>query len=45
MIFVDIHCHFDFPPFIHDIEDSFSRAMKAGVTDIIVPAVGIENFE
>ncbi|HGJ5884317.1 TatD family hydrolase [Arsenophonus sp.] len=44
-MFVDTHCHFDFPPFIHDIEDSFSRAVKAGVTDIIVPAVGIENFE
>ncbi|CAA2930403.1 putative deoxyribonuclease YjjV [Arsenophonus endosymbiont of Bemisia tabaci Q2] len=44
-MFVDTHYHFDFRPFIHDIEDSFSRAVKAGVTDIIVPVVGIENFE
>lgn len=44
-MFVDTHCHFDFPPFIHDIEDSFLRATKVGVTDIIIPAVGIENLE
>lgn len=44
-MFIDTHCHFDFPPFIHDIKDSFLRAAKVGVTDIIIPAVGIENFE
>lgn len=44
-MFVDTHCHFDFPPFIHDIEDSFLHAAKVGVTDIIIPSVGIENLE
>ncbi|ELZ5939585.1 TatD family hydrolase [Providencia sp. 21OH12SH02B-Prov] len=43
--FIDTHCHFDFPPFVGAIDESLCLAEKAGVTDIIIPAVSVDNFE
>lgn len=44
-IFIDTHCHFDFPPFCGDETQSIQRAALAGVRRIIVPAVEAERFE
>ncbi len=43
-VFIDTHCHFDFPPFCADEPDSIARAAKAGVQRIIVPAVEAARF-
>ncbi|MEZ3500696.1 TatD family hydrolase [Pantoea sp. KPR_PJ] len=45
MRFIDTHCHFDFPPFVGDEENSIARAADAGVERIIVPAVDASRFE
>lgn len=42
--FVDTHCHFDFPPFTGDEEQSIEKAAEAGVQAIIVPAVEAAYF-
>nr|WP_282553405.1 TatD family hydrolase [Providencia sneebia] len=42
--FIDTHCHFDFPPFIESIEQSLLLAEQAGVSKIIIPTVGADNF-
>lgn len=44
MRFIDTHCHFDFPPFVDDAEQSIARAAEAGVEKIIVPAVDVSRF-
>lgn len=44
MKFIDTHCHFDFPPFVDDAEQSIARAVEAGVEKIIVPAVDVSRF-
>ncbi|SNY68761.1 TatD family hydrolase [Enterobacter sp. CC120223-11] len=43
--FTDTHCHFDFPPFVDDIENSLNLAAQAGVTKIVVPATEAARFE
>lgn len=43
--FTDTHCHFDFPPFVDDVENSLTRAAQAGVTRIIIPATEASRFE
>lgn len=43
-IFVDTHCHFDFPPFRGHESESLARAAEAGVQKIIIPAVTAEGF-
>lgn len=44
-MFIDTHCHFDFPPFIDDIQDSLQRASQAGIKKIIVPAVDLASVK
>lgn len=44
MRFIDTHCHFDFPPFLADEENSLACALAAGVERIIVPAIGASRF-
>lgn len=44
-VFVDTHCHFDFPPFYGDEEASLALAAQVGVQQIIVPAVTADRFE
>ncbi|WP_312629914.1 TatD family hydrolase [Scandinavium sp.] len=43
--FTDTHCHFDFPPFVDDIENSLVLAARAGVSKIIVPATEATRFD
>lgn len=43
--FTDTHCHFDFPPFVDDIENSLQLAARAGVSKIIVPATEATRFD
>ncbi|OAT50175.1 metal-dependent hydrolase [Providencia heimbachae] len=44
-LFIDTHCHFDFPPFSDTLDNSLYLAKQAGVRDIIIPAVSVDNFE
>ncbi|WP_312240923.1 TatD family hydrolase [Pantoea sp.] len=44
MKFIDTHCHFDFPPFTGDEQNSIVRAAEAGVEKLIVPAVDAGGF-
>lgn len=44
-VFIDTHCHFDFPPFVHHEQSSLKFAAEAGIERIIVPAVTAEMFE
>ena len=44
-VFIDTHCHFDFPPFVHHEQNSLKLAAEAGVERIIVPAVTAEMFD
>lgn len=45
MRFTDTHCHFDFPPFAENVENSLALAAKAGVEKIILPSVDASRFE
>jgi TatD DNase family protein len=42
--FIDTHCHFDFPPFSDDEQESLASASIQGVRQIIVPAVAAQYF-
>ena len=42
---IDTHCHLDRPEFDADRDDVLSRARAAGVTDLVVPAVGPEGWD
>ncbi|WP_340621619.1 TatD family hydrolase [Xenorhabdus siamensis] len=44
-MFIDTHCHFDFPPFTGDETASLARARQTGVEKIIVPTVSQLNFQ
>lgn len=41
---IDTHCHLDGPGFDADREDVLARARAAGVTDLVVPAVGPDGW-
>ncbi len=43
-MFIDTHCHFDFPPFSGAETTSLVQAALAGVEQIIVPAVTADRF-
>lgn len=42
---IDTHCHLDFDSFAEDRERVLERALQAGVTSIINPAVDLESCE
>jgi TatD DNase family protein len=41
LIFVDTHCHLDFPEFDPDRETVLARAREAGLTRILIPGVDL----
>ncbi|WP_414636862.1 TatD family hydrolase [Acerihabitans sp.] len=43
-VFIDTHCHFDFPPFSGHETEGLALAAAVGVRHIIVPAVEAERF-
>ncbi len=43
MFFVDTHCHLDFEAFDADRAEVIARAVAAGVTRLIIPAVDLAN--
>lgn len=45
MLFIDTHCHFDFPFFTDDLPRHKATAAQAGLTDIIIPSVSHWNIE
>ncbi|MDE9452419.1 TatD family hydrolase [Xenorhabdus bovienii] len=44
-MFIDTHCHFDFPPFAGSEQTSLKQARQVGVETIIVPTVSQMNFQ
>ncbi|KMW73141.1 deoxyribonuclease YjjV [Photorhabdus luminescens subsp. luminescens] len=44
-MFIDTHCHFDFPPFRGDEQQSLQLAAQVGVDKIIVPAISRANLQ
>jgi TatD DNase family protein len=42
---IDTHCHLDRPEFDADRDAALARARAAGVTDLVVPAIGPEGWE
>jgi TatD DNase family protein len=42
---IDTHCHLDASAFDADREEALRRAREAGVTDVIVPAVGPDGWD
>ncbi|MCX8574322.1 MULTISPECIES: TatD family hydrolase [unclassified Gilliamella] len=43
-MFIDTHCHFDFPIFTTDIADSIDKIQQAKIDALIVPAVSANHF-
>lgn len=44
-MFIDTHCHFDFPPFMDHCQELLQRAIDAKLIAIIVPAVSADRFD
>ncbi|KNZ33738.1 MAG: DNAase [Methylibium sp. NZG] len=44
-MWTDTHCHLDAPEFDADRAEAVARAVAAGVTHIVLPAVEMANFE
>ncbi|MGL5043354.1 MAG: TatD family hydrolase, partial [Plesiomonas sp.] len=42
--FFDTHCHFDAAPFAVDTAAAWQSAQAAGVSKIVVPSTGPDNF-
>ena len=44
-VWIDSHCHLDAPEFDADRGGVVLRAVAAGVTRMLLPAVAVANFE
>jgi TatD DNase family protein len=42
--FIDTHCHLDAAEFDADRDAEYARAVAAGVTTLVIPAVSRDNF-
>ncbi|GAB6261562.1 TatD family hydrolase [Photobacterium sp. R1] len=42
---IDSHCHFDFPPFADNSGYYLDLARQAGVSHIVIPSVGEQNWQ
>jgi len=45
MHWIDTHCHLDAPEFDRDRDAVVQRARAAGVSQLVIPAVAVSNFE
>ena len=45
MTWIDTHCHLDAAEFAHDRREVRARAREAGVTQCVIPAVRVQDFE
>ncbi|MWN05374.1 TatD family hydrolase [Gilliamella sp. Pas-s95] len=43
-MFIDTHCHFDFPPFTDHLADSIDKIRQADIVGLIIPAVSANYF-
>ncbi len=43
-MFIDTHCHFNFPAFVTDLDNSISRIQQAKIASLIIPAVSVDHF-
>ncbi|MWP62600.1 TatD family hydrolase [Gilliamella sp. Pas-s25] len=44
-MFIDTHCHFDFPPFTDHLADSIAKIRQADIVGLIIPAVSANYFD
>jgi TatD DNase family protein len=44
-MFIDTHCHLDFPPFMHEMSQTIANAQQANVKALIVPTVSAAHFD
>ena len=42
-VLVDTHCHLDFSPVVSDVDEMIGRAMTAGVTRMVIPALDLDR--
>ncbi|WP_366941232.1 TatD family hydrolase [Gilliamella sp.] len=45
IMFIDTHCHFDFPPFSDFLADSINKIRQANIVGLIIPAVSANYFD
>jgi TatD DNase family protein len=43
-MFIDTHCHFNFPAFVTDLDNSIHHVRQAKIASLIIPAVSTEHF-
>lgn len=43
-MFIDTHCHFNFPAFVTDLDNSINHIRQAQITGLIIPAVCADHF-
>ncbi|MDF7667041.1 TatD family hydrolase [Orbaceae bacterium ESL0727] len=44
-MFIDTHCHFDFPLFLNHLTDALQRVAQANIKGLIVPSVSSDRFD
>jgi len=43
-MFIDTHCHFNFPAFVTDLDNSINNIRQAKINSLIIPAVSATHF-
>ncbi|MBI0113927.1 MULTISPECIES: TatD family hydrolase [unclassified Gilliamella] len=43
-MFIDTHCHFNFPAFVTDLDNSINNIRQAKINSLIIPAVSAAHF-